>query len=93
MGWWFLPMAFWAIGLIVMIGGHYVGHKIGETRDRLHHHAKSEKFGDTDTETSIYFTIGEKALGMVPWVSVRLFYLIVGMVIFALGFVALSFVI
>lgn len=91
MGWWFLPIAFWAIGLIIIIGGNYVGHKIGETKARLHHHAESAQF--RDTETSIYFAIGEKALGMVPWVSVRLFYVIVGMVVFALGFVALSFVI
>ncbi|HEX6923431.1 MAG TPA: hypothetical protein VF149_06365 [Bacillales bacterium] len=91
MGWWFLPIGFWAVGLIVMLGGAYQGHKIAEAKEHLHEDAESAKH--RDKKASMYFELEGKALDMVPWVTVRLVYLILGMIIFAFGFVALSFVI
>lgn len=91
MGWWFLPIGFWFIGIVVMIAGNYVGHKISEKKEHLHKKSKTTQVQDTDA--SIYFAMEGKILDMMPWVTVRLFYIIFGMLIFALGFVALSFVI
>ncbi|HEX7064615.1 MAG TPA: hypothetical protein VF199_06055 [Bacillales bacterium] len=91
MGWWFLPIAFWAVGLLVMIGGVYIGHKISEAKEHLHENAELAKH--RDRTASMYFGLEGKALDMIPWVTVRLVYLILGMIIFALGFVALSFII
>ncbi|HET7580766.1 MAG TPA: hypothetical protein VFK33_15925 [Bacillales bacterium] len=90
MGWWFLPITFWALGLIFMVGGIYVGHKIGEKKHQLK--ADAEKAVNGNKDAHVYFELEGRVLDMIPWVTVRLFYLVFGMVVFALGFVALSFV-
>lgn len=87
---WFIPMAFWLVGMLVMIGGAYMGHKLTETKHQLHEKAESAQFWDKDA--SIYYGMEREMLDMMPWVSVRLFSVITGMVIFVLGFVAMSFV-
>lgn len=87
---WFIPMAFWLVGMVVMIGGAYLGHKLDETKHQLHEKAESSQ--SSDKEESIYFGMQSEVLDMMPWVSVRLFSIITGMVIFVLGFVAMSFV-
>lgn len=90
MGWWFLPIAFWTLGMILMLGGKYFMHKIRETKEHLHHRSKHAQH--VDTSSSVYFAIGEKVLDTVPWVSVQLFYIVLGIVVFVLGFIALTFV-
>jgi hypothetical protein len=87
---WYLPISFWAVGIIVILGGIYIEHKIEEAKHSLADHAHSSSHAK---DVRFYFAIEEKALDMVSWFTVRLFYVIFGMVIFALGFVALSFVI
>lgn len=90
-GAWFIPIGFWVVGMVFMIGGAYVGHKMSETKHQLHEKAKSTQF--KDKSASLYFGMEKEMMDMMPWVPMRLLMIIAGMVIFAFGFVAMSFVI
>lgn len=87
---WLITIGFWAVGLIVMAGGWYIGHKLDEKNAQLKKETKSAE--GQDAEATMYYAMEEKMIDALPWVTVRLSGIIIGMIIFAFGFVALSFV-
>lgn len=88
MGWW-IAIGFWVVGMAVMVGGGYLGHKLTEAKRAFD--KKAESTHATDRDASIYFSMREELIDMMPWVSVRMITTIVGMVIFVFGFVAMAF--
>ncbi|WP_085521028.1 hypothetical protein [Tuberibacillus sp. Marseille-P3662] len=80
---------FWLVGILVMIGGRILYIQLNHTRHHLKEHAESVKH--QDQSKSLYLGMGEKALNFTPWYAIRLFFIIVGLCIMALGFVALGF--
>ncbi|MTT33047.1 hypothetical protein GMB86_13620 [Terrilactibacillus sp. BCM23-1] len=84
-----IAILFWVIGIVVMASGYVVVPKIKEATRKLLHRAEENKF--KDNSESIAYQIEGKLVDSMPWYSYYLLTFIIGMVIFVLGFVALSF--
>ncbi|WP_141604094.1 hypothetical protein [Terrilactibacillus laevilacticus] len=84
-----IAILFWVIGIIVMASGYVVVPKIKDAAHKLLRRAEENKF--KDNSESIAYQIEGKLVDYMPWFSYYLVTFIIGMVIFVLGFIALSF--
>jgi hypothetical protein len=86
-----VSILFWLIGILVILSGRYIFHKLQEAKKDLKEKAEAVKF--KDNSASMTFQLSGEVLDAVPWYYIRLIFIVVGMVIIALGFVPLGFLV
>lgn len=79
----------WLFGLLVMLSGRFLFNRMRRAQHHIKEEAESVKF--QDQSKSLLMGIEEKALGAIPWYVVRLFLVLIGATIIALGFVSVGF--
>lgn len=89
MGALFIAIIFWLIGIVLIISERYLIAKMRHVDHELEKEAEALKF--QDNSASMVLTIEEKVLDLIPWFSVRLVTLVIGMILIVFGFVALGF--
>ncbi|HET6873006.1 MAG TPA: hypothetical protein VFH42_08475 [Sporolactobacillaceae bacterium] len=82
---------FWLVGILVILSGRYLYHKLQEVKKNLKEKAEEVKF--KDNSASMTFQLSGEVLDAIPWYFIRLIFILVGMVIIALGFVPLGFLV
>ncbi|TLS37913.1 hypothetical protein [Pseudalkalibacillus caeni] len=86
---WILALLFWVMGLAVVSSPHLVFNKLERQKSKSAEHAKEAK--NIDRVESMFFLIETKVLDTIPWWVISLFSIIIGLVLFAIGFVSLVF--
>jgi hypothetical protein len=80
---------FWLVGIIFMFGGKMANNFLRYLEKKLH--KKAEKNAHQDHSAHMVYGTGRNIVDKIPWFVVNSSFIIVGMVIIALGFVPFSF--
>lgn len=84
-----VSILFWLVGILVILSGRYLLHKLHHAEKDLKEKAEEVKF--KDNSASVTYQIEDEVLDAIPWYYIRLIFILIGMVIIALGFVPLGF--
>lgn len=91
MYWLVVPIMFWLIAVLIIYSPNAIYRLLEKEKKKLAEHAKKAK--PNDSGEGVLYTIEERALDMISWWGMTFSMTILGLVLIALGFVSLSFII
>jgi len=83
-------LVIWVIGFIIIISERLLVKQLKNMHKKLNKHAEATRFNDNSA--SLAYSIGGAALDMIPWFYIRTLCIVIGMIVFALGWVPLGFI-
>lgn len=84
-----IAMVFWIVGIVIMFGGRIAGFLLRKLEHKLEKKSKHNKFEDNPAH--IAYGTGSKIVDAIPWYLINPWFAVFGLVVFAIGFVPLSF--
>jgi len=84
-----VSIVFWLAGILVILCGRYLFHKLQEAKKGLKEKAEDVMFNDNSASLTYQFS-GE-VIDALPLYYVRFVFILIGAVIIAIGFVPLGF--
>ncbi|WEG12404.1 hypothetical protein PU629_20265 [Pullulanibacillus sp. KACC 23026] len=85
---WF-TVVLWVIGIIALFGGKIADNLLRRLERKLERKSEKNKFDDNSAH--IAYGAGEKVADAIPWYAVNMFFIIIGLVLIAIGFIPLGF--
>lgn len=84
-----LAFVLWIIGIVLMLGGKIADNLLRRLERKLAEKSQHKKFEDNSAH--IAYGAGKGIVDAIPWYAVNTWFAVVGLIIFALGFVPLSY--